>query len=203
LAQDPEQGFLSQLIAEAVEYLHGRARKQVVRQLTAADNLSETMSAITYKLARGLLEKHKKQGMSMDIDMGLAMGLATEVIDMQIEMVERVAPERLGTDPQKLREDTLLRTMMMHAEQLKDDPAAQEEAQQLLRAFMQDGSADQAFSYVNQRAAQEGQNVEDMIRAGDSMARQVVGGGQRPVAAGVQQGMGAPAPQGLMSAPPQ
>ena len=190
-----QQEFISQLTAEAVEYLHGRARKDVVRKLTQSTNTPETMGAITYKLARGLLEKHKKAGMSMELDMGVAMGVATEIIDMQVEMLERVAPDKLG-DPQKTREDALLRTMLLHAEQLGDDPAAKEEAQQMLRGFMQDGTVDQAFGYVNQRAAQEGVSVDDMMLAGNKLAAQAVGGGQKPLAQGVQQGlMNQPPPQ--------
>lgn len=186
--EGPTGELLTQLIAEAVDYIHGKAREQVIEKLTASQNTSETISAITYKLTRGLLEKHKEQGMAMDIEMDLAMGLATEVIDMQMEILERIKPD-LGPQAQKIREDALLRTMMIHAEQMEGNPDAKADAETMLRGFIQDGTADTAFGYMNKRAAQEGLSTEDMIRTGNKAVEQMVGGGQTPVAAGVQQGL--------------
>ena len=185
---EDEQELMSQMIAEAVEYIHGKARDQIVEQLRSAEDTADTMAGITYKLTRGLIDKHREQGMAMDMGMDFAIGLATEVIDMQMEMLERIQPG-IANSGQKLREDVLLKTVMLHAEETGGSPEAKEQAQQMLRGMMQDGSVDQAFGYVNQRAAQEGLNVEDMIRRGNTMAQEMVGGGQKPVAAGVQQGL--------------
>ncbi len=186
--EGPTGELLTQLVAEAVDYIHGKARDQVVEKLTASENMSETIAAVTYKLTRGLLEKHKEQGLAMDIEMDLAMGLATEVIDMQMEMLERIRPD-LGEQSQKIREDSLLRTMMIHAEQMEGNPDAKADAETMMRGFIQDGTADVAFQYMNKRAAEEGLSTEDMIRTGNKAVEQMVGGGPTPVAAGVQQGL--------------
>ncbi len=186
--EGPTGELLTQLIAEAVEYIHDKARDQVVEKLTASENTSETIAAITYKLSRGLLEKHKEQGLAIDIEMDLAMGLATEIIDMQLEILERIRPD-LGAQAQKLREDALLRTMMIHAEQMEGNPDAKADAEVMMRSFIQDGTADTAFNYINKRAAQEGLNTDDMIRTGNKAVEQMVGGGPAPVAEGVQQGL--------------
>jgi hypothetical protein len=209
-----QQELLSQMVAEAVDYIHGKARGEIINQLDNAVDVSETMAAITYKTTRGLLERHKKQGMSMEMDMSLAMGLATEVLDMQVEMWERMNPET-QMDTQRLREDALLRTLMAHAENVGDDPAAKEEAAMMLRGFMQDGSVDQAFGYVNQRAANDGLDIEAIIRAGNQMltrnhaedpqmqSRRARATAQpTPMAAGVQQGLMAQAGPEVPPGPP-
>lgn len=176
--------LMNQMIAEAVDYVHGRARDQIVKQLGNAKDTSETMAAITYKTAEGILRKYKGKGLDAELD--LAMGLATEVIDMQMEILERVNPNVVNTNQQRLREDALLRTITMYAENLEDTPETQAQAKEMLASFMQDGSVDTAFGYVNRRAKEEGLNVDDMIRRGNAMAMDAVGGGRRPVADAVQ-----------------
>lgn len=182
---EPTPDLLNQLVAEAVDYIHGTAREQVVKQLSNADDTSETMAAITYKTAEGILSRYKKKGLDAELD--LAMGLATEVIDMQMEILERINPGVAETNQQRLREDALLRTIVIYAENQEDTPEVQAQAKEMLASFAQEGAVDTAFNYVNNRAAQDGLNVDDMIRRGNDMAAQAVGGGQRPVAAGIEQ----------------
>ena len=200
--QDNTQEILNQLVAEAVDYIHGKARDQVVHQLGNAKDTSQTMAGIAYKASEGILKKHKKRG--FDVDMALAMGLATEIIDMELEMLERISPDVANSNQQQLREDTLLRTMLIHAEKVQEEnPDAKEDAMVMMRSFIEDGSTDQAFEYVNKRAAREGINIDDMKRAGNEMAMSTVGGGKRPVAAGVEQAMqgGPPEDAPLMGGP--
>ena len=136
----------------------------------------------------------------------MAMGVATEVIDMQMELLGAV-DKTINANPAKMREDALLYTMMQHAEMMADDPNAQSDAAVQLRGMMQDGSVDEAFGYINERSAEEGINVDDMIRRGDDLrsraeegraAKSGPGPQMNPMAEGVQQGVqeqqGGPAP---------
>ena len=192
---DSEQGqFVDQLTAEAIEYIHGTAKDEVLSAVTDTDNTGAAIGATTYKITAGLLDKHKKEGMAMDIEMDVVMGVATEVIDMLAEILEATQPDAIGNG-QKLREDALLQAMMMHTEKFEGDDRAKEEAEVMLRGMVQDGTADKAFNYVNKRAAEEGVNTNDMQRQGNTLladsgysqnrnAQQ-----ERPVAAGVRQGL--------------
>ena len=194
----PEGLLLDQLVAEAVEYVHVKARDQVVDALRKTDNTAATMGAITYKMSRGLLEKHRERGLNFDIDMNLAMGLATETIDMLGEVVERVNPNA-AMNLDKVKEDALLHTVALHGEQLdkEDNPEVRAQAKAAMRGYMQDGSVDAAFGYMNQRASVEGLNTNDMMRQGGEMAKASMGkqAQRHPIAAGVEQGLsGAQAP---------
>lgn len=180
---DEMQDQLDQLIAEAIDYIHGKGRDAIIEQLDNSDDTSGTMAAITYKVSKALLERHKKDR-SLDITMDLAMGLATEVIDMQVEMLERMNPGLTNnTNVNRLREDALLKTTIMHGEQLEKEggPSLKDDARVMLADFIRDGTADNAFQYVNKRANQEGLNVDDMMRKGNEMLT----GKRRPIAAAV------------------
>lgn len=183
----PEAEFTNQLIAEAVEYIHEKNIDGVVKLLTESKDTADTMGALAYKVTKGLIDKHKKAGMAMDIEFNVAMGLATEVIDMELEILDKIQKDPLY-DPQRLREDALMHAIVMYGEKHQDDPEAKEASQTMLRAMMMDGTTDQAFSYVNKRAAQEGVNINDMKRQGMGMLEQS-GPQKNPVAEGVQRGL--------------
>lgn len=190
-AEGPESDFINALVAEAVDYVHVQNRDKIVELIGKSDDTAGTMGAITYKLTRGLIEKHKKQGLSLDIEMDTAMGVATEVIDMLMEIQERVETDT-PINAQKTREDALLNVMMQHAETLSDDDVSREDAAVMLRGMMQGGEVDQAFGYVNKRAEEEGINPNDMMRQGTELAKQASEARapqQKPVAAGVQQAL--------------
>ena len=128
----------------------------------------------------------------MDITMDMAMGLATGIIDMLMEIQERINPGMSeNTNTQRLREDTLLKTTMLHGEQMGDAPETKEEAQSMLRGLMEDGTVDRAFGYVNRRANEEGLNVDDMMRRGNEMLT----GQRRPVTGAIEEAL-MPQPQG-------
>jgi len=189
-----QRDLLDQMVAEAVDYIHGKARTQVVEQLRNSTNTSETIAAITYKVSRGIIERHKQDGMAMDIGMDFAVGLAAEIIDMQIEMMERINPGFAeNSNMQRVREDAMMRAITLHGEQVEDTPENREEASVMLRGMMQDGTADKAFGYVNNRADQDGLNVDDMMRRGNEQTT----GQRKPLTGAIRAGLN-PAPAPLM-----
>lgn len=183
----PDADFTNQLIAEAIDYIHGKAKTEIVDLLTKTEDTSGTMGAMAFKITKGLLDKHKDAGMAMDIEMNVAMGLATEVIDMQLEILERVQTET-PFDPQRLREDSLIKAITMYGEQFEDDPEAKEAASTMLRGMIQDGTTDKAFGYINKRASQEGANLQDMKRQGMGLL-ETNAPQKTPMAEGVQRGL--------------
>jgi hypothetical protein len=204
--------YLNQLTAEAVEYVHGDAREQIVDALNNTDNTPEAVAAITYKVTKGIMERHKKIGLGIEADLSHALALGSEVNDMLVEIIERTQPNS-GMDFQKLREESMLRATVMHGEDADtiatDDD--REQAQVMFAGMMQDGSVDEGFKYVNQRSAELGLNPNDMLRTGGQAGvKQVpqLQAKQRPIAQGVQQGvrnmqeMPTQAPPSLMGSPP-
>ena len=176
------------MVAEAVEYVHVKNPEGVVKALNSAEDTAQTIGAITYKITRGLLEKHQKQGLTFDVDMDLAMGLATETVDILTEVAERVNPNaNMGTD--KLKHDALLHATALHGEQYTkehgDTEQTRTEARTQMRDYMQQGATDVAFDYINKRAESEGLNTNDMMRAGNK----VLTGGKKPLASAVEQGV--------------
>lgn len=208
----PEGELLDQMVAEAVEYVHVRAKPEVIETLRKTDNTSATMGALTYKISRGLLERHREAGLNFEVDMNLAMGLATETLDILGEVAERVNPDA-AMNIDRVKQDALLHTVSLHGKQLdkEDDPRIREEAKVALRNYMADGSTDMAFNYINQRAKSDGLNTNDMKRRGSQMAMdsmQKSAGAKNKLAAGVQAGLAPPPPvEGIpppmTDAPPQ
>ena len=211
--------FLNQLSAEAIQYIHEDAREQIVDVLTNTDNTTEAVAATTYKITKGLLERHKTEAMDLEADMSHAVALATEVTDMLVEVVEAVQPDA-AMDTDKLREEALMRATVMHGENLEQqgDPQQKEEAQVIYARMMQEGTVDEAFSYVNKKAEQHGINTNDMMRKGNELSQPFLKqqvdqnvAKQKPLAAAVSQATQAPAnppppepqPQPVMGAPEQ
>lgn len=189
--ESEEVDFINQIVAEAVEYLHVKNLDRVVDLLSKTDDTAGTIGALAYKTTRGLLEKHKKAGMSLDIEMDTAMGVATEVIDMIMEINQRVNADTT-MDEQRVREDALLQVMMQHSKELSDDEISRDDAAVMLRGMMQDGTVDEAFGYVNRRAKDEGLNINDIIRKGDDLRDKAMterGPQKKPVSAGVEQAL--------------
>jgi len=162
-----DQMFIDQMTAEATMYIFDSARQEVLDAIINTENTAEAIGATTYKVTKGLLEKHKKVGLSLGADMSHAVALGTEVTDMLVDMVQAAQPNAI-LNPDKLREESLMRTTVMHGEDVEKigDPEAKEEAQVMYASMMQDGTVDQAMGYVNSRASDLGLNTNDMMRTG-------------------------------------
>jgi len=162
-----DQMFISQLTAEAQEYIFDTAKEEVRDAITNTENSAEAIGATTYKVTKGLLDKYKKVGISLEADMSHALALGTEITDMLVETVQAMQPEAI-LNPDKLREEALMRATVMHGEDIEklDDPEAKEEAQVMYANMMDDGTVDQAMGYVNSRSADLGLNTNDMMRTG-------------------------------------
>lgn len=188
-----DQKFLDQLTAEAEMYIFDSAKIEVQDAITNTEDTPQALAATTYKVVKGLMEKHKKVGLSLEADMSHALALGTEVTDMLVETIQAMQPDAI-IDADKLREETLLRATAMHGEDMEKigDPEAREEAQVMYAGMMQDGTVDQAMGYVNSRAKDLGLNTNDMMRKGTEMGKkwgeeQVAA--KDPLADGIKKGL--------------
>lgn len=186
-----DSDFLNMLAAEAIQYIHADATEEIVNVLTNTSNTSEAIGATAYKITKGLLDRHKPEAISLEADLSHAIALGTEVTDMLVEVVQAAQPEAI-MDPDKVREEALLRATVMHGEEVeaKGDPDAKEEAGVMYATMMQDGTVDQAFQYVDKRSAELGLNTNDTMRAGIELGTGYTSGllEKNPLAKGIEQG---------------
>lgn len=200
VGQFPDDGtvdseFLNQLATEAIEYIHEDAKDEVLSVITNTDNTANAIGATAYKITRGLIERHKPAAMSLEADMSHATALATEVVDMLVEVAEAAQPEAVA-DVDKIREEALLRAVVMHGEEAETtmDEDQKEEAQMIYGRMMTDGTADEGLAYVNQRSKELGLNSNDWTRQGTELGTGFAQGMidkavKKPLEQGVQQGV--------------
>ena len=118
---DPREAELVEnMILDAMEYIHGVGSEVIVQELRNSTDTAATMAAIVYKTVRGVAENNQATA-RVEMDMDMMMGVTTETIDMVVE-VARAAQQILpGSNEQQLKEDVLLRTTILHGEQLGDE----------------------------------------------------------------------------------
>jgi hypothetical protein len=196
--EDVDSMFLNQLTAEAAEYIHDTAKDEVLEVLSNTDDTAATIAATTYKITRGLLERHKDVGLSLEADLSHALALGSEVTDMLVEIVEVTQPNA-AFDPQRLREESLLRATVMHGEEVekRDDPDEKDAARVMYTMMMQDGTVEQGMNYVNKRSSEMGLNTNDMLRRGVEGHRKQQNPKKDPLSAAVSNGV-----QGMAEPPP-
>ena len=184
-----ELELVEDMQADVLEYIHGVGTEQIINLLDESVNTSETMAVIAYKAVRGVAEKHKATA-RVEMDMDMMLGVTTDAIDMIVEVAEASGQVHKSMNIQQLKEDTLLRTTVMHGEQVPQTEENRQRAATDLRDYVADG-ADKAFDYVNRRAQAEGINPQNMVRAGNEMLY----GSRTPVEDKLKEGV----KKGLMS----
>lgn len=201
---DPrEAALVEDMIMDAMEYIHGKGSNEIVKSLENSTDTAATMAAISYKVVKGVADKRAKSA-QVEMDMDMLMGVATEVIDMTTEVAQAAEQIIPGTNQTQLKEDTLLRLTALHGEQLEGEggfaPEMKEAAKTDMRDYMSDGGTQKGFDYINARAAEEGLNPKDMMRAGNEAAL----GSKRPLSeaitnslrGGLMSGLGTPETDG-------
>lgn len=189
---DPREAELVEnMRLDVMDYIFGRGSASIVKTLKNSTNTPLSMATIAYKAVRGAAIDRKANA-TVDMDMDMMMGVTTDAIDMLTEVAQAANQILPGQNVQQLKEDTLLRTITLHGEQLEKEggdkgfsPEMQEAAATDLRDYMSDGGTQKAFDYINNRAKNEGLNPYDMMRAGNEQAL----GARKPIAAEIKKGL--------------
>ncbi len=170
------QDLVNSLVSQVEKYIHGPAREQIITQIEQ-NPTADTLAEITYSTIIGIDQQSVERGSPVDID--VLMGVATETIDLLVEIMEAMGVQM---NPDEIREETLLKIVMLHMQAVENDPEEKAAAEQLLATLAEDGTLEQSMQYIEQRA---GSSQEEMAAAGQQMAAPQ----QTPVAAGVRQGL--------------
>lgn len=170
------QELVTSLVKQVEQHIHGRAREEILAKLEQSPT-ADTMAQIVYDLVMLMDQQASTRGAPLGVD--VLMGVATETIDMLIEIMEAMG---IKPNVDELREETLIKIILLHMKAVEDDPEEKAAAQELLAELTSDGTMDQVMDHIGQRA---NMSSEQMQMAGQSMA----GPRQNPVAAGVRQGL--------------
>ncbi len=170
------QDLVNRLNAQVSDQIHGPAREKILSQFEGSPD-AETMAEVTYRIVIDVDSQANSRGAPLGID--VLMGVATETIDTLIEMLQAMG---VTLNEDEMREETLIRVVMLHGESVKDDPEEKAAAQELLAQLTDDGTIQGAMNHIGEKADK---TPEEIMAAGQQMA----GPQQNPLAAGVQQGL--------------
>jgi len=184
-----EAELVENMVLDAMEYVHGRGTDNILRVLRETEGTAHTVAEAAYRVVKRVAKKNEATArVAMDMDMML--GVATETIDMVVEVAQAANTLNPGANLQSLKGDALLGMSVMHGTAL-GAPTTDQKAQAAtdMRDYMADEGTRKAFDYVASRANEQGLNVNDMVRAGN----QLLYGSRTPVEdrlkAGITEGL--------------
>lgn len=170
---------ISDGIAQTI--VEGRDR---ILQTFEQDASPKAAAAIVYKPARQAIHQAEQAG--VEVDDGFVFAVVANSIDMLAEIQESMGVMDGSEDAlNQFRQATLMEVLMLHAEQVGDDPDQQEAARQALALYAEDGTLEQVIGDVEGQAKQAGLDPAEMRAEGQQMAAPQ----RKPVAAGVEQGL--------------
>ena len=170
------QQLVDSLNKQVEQHLHGKAREGILAQLEQAPT-PDTMAQIVYELMSLMAQQAEGRGAGLEIE--VLMGVATEAIDILIEILEAMGQ---AGNPDELREETLIKVLLIHMAEVENDPEEKAAAQELLAEITGDGTLQSTMDHINSKA---GASPEQMQQAGAAMVQPQ----QKPLAAGVQRGL--------------
>lgn len=163
--------------------IHGPARDKVL-QTFEQDPSPKAAAGILYKPAIQAIKQAEQAG--VEVEEEFIFAVVADGIDMLAEILEAMGQmEDSEQALNEFRQATLMEILMLHAEQVGDDPDQREAAQQALALYAEDGTLEQVIGDVESQAKGAGMDPEQLRAEGQQMAAPR----QNPVAEGVQQGL--------------
>lgn len=147
-----DQQIYETMVAGLTEYMFGKGKADIVSQLKQAKELTQTMGEITFSLVNEAVNQAKQKG--IEIDMDILMGVASEVIDSLIRMVQALKIPAPGE--QEMREQSLMVAVQSYVSTAKPGSEEQAAAQQLLSMMHNDGTTDAAAGQLQEMGQRAG-----------------------------------------------
>ena len=167
------QQIVNQLVAEVEKQLHGPMREQMLQKLEASPT-ADTVAEAAHNTVMAI------DGSSdAPIELDILLAVVTETIDMMVEVMEAMGIEM---NSEEMREEALMKVIILHMESIGDDPEQKAVMQEILEEMMADGTLDEGMNTIASRADQ---SHAQMAEAGVAMAAPQ----QKPLAAGIKQGL--------------
>jgi len=170
------QDLVDRLNAQVERKIHGPAREKILKRLEQ-DPSTDALAEFVYNTIISIDKQAESRGAPVDID--VLMGVATETIDRLLEIMEAM---QIEFDADEMREETLLKIVMLHMKAVEGDPEEKAAAEELLMALSADGTMQASMNHIEAKASA---SPEEMAQAGQAMLAPK----QKPLAAGVQKGL--------------
>lgn len=180
--QNDIEGAMRKISKGIEDMIYGPAADQVAATLKQ-DPSPQAVAAILYKPARQAIEQAEQAG--LDVGDDFIFGVVTDGIDILLEILEASGQIKGEEAIQDFREEALMQILMLHAEQVGDDPEQQMMAQESLAQLAQDGTLENAIREVESRARSKGIDPQEFRAQG----QQMVAPKQNPLAAGITEGL--------------
>jgi len=172
-----EQGTFETMVAGLVEFIHGKGKAGINKQLDEAkdeESLAKAVGTIAFTLTQEAAQQAKsaKQELSMDI----LLGVATEVIDALSRVL--AVKRRLPKDVETFGKKALIFAIHAYLMTSKPSPEEQEEAKAMLAEMQQGGMVDEAVGQLDELGKQTGTDAFADVKPK-----------QAPMAEGIQRGL--------------
>ncbi len=170
------QELVNSLNSQIEKRIHGPGREQILAAFEQ-DPTADGVAEIVYEIIVSVASQAESRGAPLDV--AILMGVATETIDMLLEILAA-----MGTDMvvEEMQEESLIKVMMLHMETVQDDPEEVAAAQEMLAEMTGDGTMQAVMNHIGDKASA---SPEEMLTAGAAMAQPQ----KTPLAGGIQQGL--------------
>jgi hypothetical protein len=170
------QQLVDSLNSQVEKYIHGPHREDILALLEQSPT-ADAVAEVTHKAVMAIDAQASERGAPVELD--VLMGVATETIDMLIEIMQAMGIElNVG----EVREESLLKVVMLHMESVGDDPEQKAAAQEMLAVLTEDGTMQKSMAHIDGKADA---STKEMQVAG----QQMVAPKQKPLTAGIQRGL--------------
>lgn len=170
------QDLVNRLVSQVEKHIHGPQREQLLKKLEA-NPTADTLAEATYNTIVAIDAQASQRGAGVSLD--VLLGVATETIDMLIEIMQAMG---IQLNPDEMREETLLKIVMLHMEKVGDDPEEKAAAEAVLAQMVDDGTMGESMDHIVSKADA---SPDEIIAAGGGPP----GPQKKPMAAGIQQGL--------------
>ena len=174
---NPDDVTFVTMVAGLRKHIYGKGEQGIVDLLSKTDpkDIGRVLGEVTFALVREAAKQASQAGRELGMD--ILMGVATEVIDDIVELMDAHGVQISDNDKQF----ALLYAQNLYQQMIgKPSPDEQNAAKQTLAQAKQDGTLNTAVSYVQQKGMEAGVDPFGV--------HQMKGGGQQPPAGGMMGG---------------
>ena len=153
-----ETDLYETLVAEILEYLSGKGAQWIREQIKAQikGDIGEGIGKLSFVVLKRLVEKMETKGAEYDLDM--LLGAATETIDAIGGIAETLGMEVSDDDTKT----ALMKVVEMHLTTTNATPEEKAEANEMLTQMGQDGTYDEAATYIKGEGNRAGVNFDNI-----------------------------------------
>lgn len=171
---DADAQTVEEMSAGLIKHIFGKGEQGIREKLRTAQDIPREVGALAFTLVDAGADQAEKAGREFDIDM--LMGVATEVIDSLLQMVEAMGLIE-SADDDDLREESLMYAIEAYIATGQPSPEDIEAAKMMLSQMADSGDVDEAERQISAMGQKRGMDpfADEEVDAG-------AGAGQPPTA---------------------